>query len=302
MDRVDSLGSASETFGSASRRVGIAVDSCALLTSDYAEANHIAIANMRIDVGDEEFEDKADFDYIPLYRRVSEDPSLRASIAAPKPVDWLETIDRAADGVDTVVCVTVAAGLSASYDSARVAAQMAKSSHPDVDVRVVDSGTISGAFKLMMMQLVDAVDSVTNANDVAEIIIDTKPKLRTVAAIDSLDRIDQIARAPKFALRMASRLSIKPVLTFDNGGFHMAGMPATTRLAHRRIFKTIEDDVEETPARFVVLHVDAEDRAEVVASEIRSRFDCQYIEVTDFHPFIGLYADRGAVGVAWQRV
>ena len=140
------------------RRVGIAVDSCALLTPEFIENNRVAVAPMRINIGRDSFPDNPRLDYNAFYGLLANEPNLRAWTAAPKPDVWLDAINQAARGVDAVVCITVAAGLSASYDSARVAAKTATESNPKLDIRVIDSGTISGALKLMAMDVTRAVD------------------------------------------------------------------------------------------------------------------------------------------------
>ena len=180
-----------------SRRVGIAVDSCALLTPGFIENNRVAVAPMRINIGTDAFDDDPDLDYGELYQTLVDRPDIRAWTAAPKPEVWLNAINKAALDVEAVVCITVASGLSASFDSATVAAKIAIESDPNLDVRVIDSGTISGALKLMAMDVTRAVDLGMDADAIQNIIDETKSALRTVASLDSLERMHLIARVPE---------------------------------------------------------------------------------------------------------
>ena len=296
------LPDASESIIGSARRVGLAVDSCALLSPEFVSMNAIAVAQMRLNIGEEEFSDSPDLDYPELYRRVSGDPNTRAWASAPKPDQWYDTINQAADGFDAVVCLTVAAGLSASYDSARVAAQRFKTENPSVDVRVVNSETISGALKLLSMDIARAVELGFDIDGVISATHESKSTLRTIATLDNLDRMHLIANTPHFVINTARILSIKPVVTFTTDEFRLVAKPVSLGAARRRMFQAMESDIGENPARFVVLHVDAEDRAQSVADELRSKFDCQFMNISDFHPFIGFYAGPGAIGIAWQRI
>ena len=74
------------------------------------------------------------------------------------------------------------------------------------------------------------------------------------------------------------------------------------RSAIRRMLREISDDLGFDTARFLVLHVDAPDRAKSIATQIRANCDCELMIISDFHPFIGLYAGRGAIGIAWQKI
>ena len=296
------LPDASESIIASARRVGLAVDSCALLSPEFVSMNAVAVAQMRLNIGEEEFSDSPDLDYSELYRRVADDPNTRAWASAPKPDQWYDTINQAADGFDAVVCLTVAAGLSASYDSARVAAQRFKTENPSVDVRVVNSETISGTLKLLSMDIARAVELGSDIDSVISATRESKSTLRTIATLDNLDRMHLIANTPHFVINTARILSIKPVVTFTTDEFQLVAKPVSLGAARRRMFQAMESDIGESPARFVVLHVDAENRAQSVADELRSKFDCQFMNISDFHPFIGFYAGPGAVGIAWQRI
>ena len=282
------------------RRVGIAVDSCALLTPGFIENNRVAVAPMRINVGSDSFSDNPRLDYNAFYGLLENEPSLNAWTAAPKPEVWLNAINRASRAVESVICITVAAGLSASYDSARVAASNATEANPQLDVRVIDSGTISGALKLLAMDVTRAVDLGMDADAIEDVIREKKQGLRTVATIDAVDRMHLIARVPRTALAVAKTLKIKPVVTYTPNGFKLVATPFTTSAAQRKMFQTISDDVGDDPTKFIVLHSGAFDRAVEISMQIRERFDCQFMNVADFHPFVGFYSGKGAIGIAWE--
>lgn len=284
----------------ATRRVGIAVDSCALLTPGFIENNRVAVAPMRINVGSDSFSDNPRLDYNAFYGLLEREPKLNAWTAAPKPEIWLEAIKDASMGVESVVCITVAAGLSASYDSARVAAKIAAEERPELDIRVIDSGTISGALKLMAMDVTRAVDLGMDADAIEDVIREKRASLRTVASIDALDRMHLIARVPRTALMVAKTLNIKPVVTYTPDGFKLVATPFTSAAAQRKMLRTISDDVNDEPTKFIVLHSGAYEQAVAISMEIRNRFDCQFMNVADFHPFVGFYSGRGAIGIAWE--
>ena len=295
----DSHHSTHDTVNSA-RRVGIAVDSCALLTPGFIENNRVAVAPMRINVGNESFSDNPHLDYNAFYRLLADQPSLPAWTAAPKPEVWFEAITKASNGVEAVVCITVAAGLSASYDSARVAAKTAIEATPTLDIRVIDSGTISGALKLMAMDVTRAVDLGMDADEVEDVIREKKEGLRTIAYVNSLDRLHLIARTPRTAIAVAKKLNIKPVVTYTPDGFKVVSTPFTSGAAQRKMFRTISQSAGEDPTKFIVLHSGAYEPAVEISMQIRERFDCQFMNVADFHPFVGFYSGIGTVGIAWE--
>ena len=284
------------------RRVAIAVDSCALLSPEFVDVHNVPVAPMRINIGGDSFIDSSDLNYSELYSRSALEPETRGWASAPVPAEWLETIEKASPNVEAVICLTVAAGLSASYDSARVAAEMSRRANKDLDVRVIDSGTISGALHLLATETVRATEQGLDANAIVEHIELTKTNLQTIATLDDLNRIHHIANTPRTIINLAHSLNVKPVVTFDIDEFRIVAKPMSMRSAIRRMLREISDDLGTETARFVVLHVDAPERARSIAAQIRESCDCELMLISDFHPFIGLYAGCGAIGIAWQKI
>ncbi len=284
------------------KKVGIAVDSSAPLGAQLLARHRVAIAPMTIHIGDDAFPDAVDLNTIDLYRDLSRNPNQRAWLSAPTPESWLEAIEYAAEGVDGVLCMTVASGLSASFDSARVAAEMARNRLPNVKVRVLDSGLVSGGFALLVTDTLRQVDLEFDLDTVHDIAEATKSRIHTIASLDSLTRIHHIARLPRYALRLAQLLHLKPVISYDDDGFNAVAKPFTKNASNRAMLRRLHDQLGDQPARFMVLHADAPERATALASEIREQFDCQLMILSDIHPFIGIHAGRGTVGITWQQL
>ncbi len=229
-------------------------------------------------------------------------PNQRISVAAPDPTRWLQAIQAAARNVDSVLCLTLSAGLSASYDSARVAADAARKAVSTVNVQILDSNTVSGALALLAATACETAARDAEIQEVIDSVESAKHDITTVATLDTLQHLRGVARIPARVLRVADRASVKPLVEFSDDGFRLIGGTVTTRLTHRRLLRALRTSLGERPARFVVLHVESEARARLLARSIRTDFECETVAVSDFHPFIGLHAGRGALGVAWQRM
>ena len=290
-----------QTSGSSSQ-VAIATDSCALLTSAFVNRHNVHVASMRIHIGDGALTDKADLDYSTLYSRVAVELDTRAWVSAPMPEEWLKIIRQASQQADAVVCIPVAASLSASYDSARVAADIARGEMNKVDIRVVDSGAISGALKMLVMDAVRAAYAGLGVDEIVAQIEQARADFKIIGVLNELNRIHYIANTPRTMINTARVFNIKPIVTFDNHEFRLCSRPFSMYGAMRRMLKNVANDLGDGPARFVVLHVDAKDRAKGIANRIRSMLDCRLLDISDFHPFVGFYAGRGAIGIAWHRL
>lgn len=294
------------------RSVGIAIDSAAALPSLILKPHRIAVASMEVSVGDETFPDGPDSDTDSIYQRVIAAPQARVSTSAPRPEQWLHAITEATshgivgtepqhlEKVRAVLCITVSARLSASYDSALVAARLATDTLPDVDVRVLDSGAAAGSQALIAMAAARAADRGDGISEVMAAAESVKQRVRLTAMLDTLDHLRHSGRVPTPIRWAAKGLGIKPVLSYDHGGIRLISRPFSRRAAMKRILTEASRDLTDRRAHVNVMHVQSPAEAERLAYEMEVRFDCESaLFVTQFHPFMGLHAGPGLVGAAW---
>ena len=301
-----------------SRNVRLVTDSAAGLPDSVLHTHSVSVARMEINIGDETYLDGIDADPLHIYKELRTNPDVRASVSAPNPSEWLRTIaDAAAQGAQSVLCITLSARLSASYDSAKVAAQMATTATmPDIDVKVIDSNAASGAQALIVLQaarnIAEASNDNTDINSVVESIEESKSKVRFLGMLDTLDHIHRSGRVPSPILRTAKMLNIKPVLSYDADGIHLVAKPLYRQGAINRILKELETDITATvaqssdtdPATYInIMHADALHEAENLRYQIEKRLHSipHHIQTTVLHPFLGIHAGPGFIGIAWLK-
>src|SRR5687768_8710011 len=119
--------------------VGIVTDSSCDLPDDLVEKWGIEVVPLSIRFGDEELTDREQLTTAEFWARCAASSEL-PSTAAPSPGRFEEAYRRlVANGATGILVVTISGALSATMQSAELAAQ----SLTDVEVRVVDSRTVS---------------------------------------------------------------------------------------------------------------------------------------------------------------
>src|SRR6188472_3052925 len=121
--------------------VGIVTDSSCDLPEDLAEKWGIDVVPLTIRFGDEELIDREQLTTAEFWARCAASPEL-PSTAAPSPGRFEESYRRlAAAGAPGIVVVTLSGALSATMQSAELAARSVAAD--GIDVRIVDSRTVS---------------------------------------------------------------------------------------------------------------------------------------------------------------
>ena len=284
------------------QRTAILTDSAAGMPAPLQAQHGIQVAPMTIRVGDEETNDLPGTDYGGIYDTVGRDPSVPVTVSAPLPNIWRDAIlSISADtGADSVLIITMSAHFSTSYDAAHVGALWAATQVPTVRVDVIDSETVAGAQALVCIAAADSANSGADIEAVSEAATDANRQAQTVAMLGTLNQIHRVTRLPTFALKAARNLPIKPVVTFQTSEWSVMARPLTRRSGIRKVAASAEQGLasDEKP-RAIVMHVQCKQDATRVANEISAEHPATEITVCQMHPFAGVPAGTGTVGVAW---
>ena len=280
------------------RPVAIVTDSAAALPADMAERAGIGVASMEVTIGGRTYVDGPDGavrDFYEQLRRVKKLPTT----SAPKPAVWLEVFRQAARRGESVFCVTLSASMSASYDAARVAAEIAEAELPGVKIAVFDSKAAAGSQALIALEAARQAGAGASLGDVEHVAAGLVNRVRLVAFLDTLEYIWRSGRVPRMAVWASQLLNIKPVMEFSAGRVGVVARPRTRRGAFNRLLAEARKDIGGRRAHVNVMHADAEEEARALMEKVGAEFDCAELFLTPFHPFMGAHTGPGLAGVAY---
>ncbi|NNN02768.1 MAG: DegV family protein [Acidimicrobiaceae bacterium] len=274
-------------------RVGVIVDSGADLPDDLAHDAAIAVVPLSIRFGEDEFLDRVTLSLEDFWRRASISPQ-PPQTAAPSPGAFQEAISTQRDGgAESVVIVTLSRLLSASFQSAMVAAEDFRGK---LDVRVLDSETATMGQGLIALSMARAA---REGADIATVLEVGQSALRRAGVIGMLDSLDQLVKGGRIGGARAlvgNILSIKPLLSVRGGVVCEAGRQRTPA----RALTAIVDEVcrHQPLESLCVVHT---------KSNLRDRLSAlllaRGIEIPILHaavgPTIGAHSGPGLIGVAW---
>jgi len=279
--------------------VRIVTDSACDLPAEVAEKAGIEIVPLSIRFGDEELVDRDELSVAEFWSRCSTMSTL-PSTAAPAPGQF-ETVFRrlAADGATGVVVVSLSRQLSATIESAELAArEIAGHDGIDLDVRVVDSRTVTMGIGTIALACARAAADGASIDDVEALAEDLAQRTRVFAALDTLDNLKKGGRIGGAKAFLATALSIKPIIDVTGGVVAEAGKQRTRSksLAHLvERFKGYGDRVE----NLAVLHADCSD-VDTFVEMLRPHYDGEIL-VGEIGPVIGTHGGRGTIGVAFHE-
>ncbi|MGB3737308.1 MAG: DegV family protein [Ilumatobacter sp.] len=279
--------------------VRIVTDSACDLPAEVADEMGIEIVPLSIRFGDEELIDREQLTVAEFWNRCVNMSTLPET-AAPAPGQF-ETVFRrlAADGATGIVVVSLSGALSATIQSAELAAKsVAADDGVDVDIRVVDSRTVTMGIGTIALACAKAAREGGSIDDVAALAEDLAGRTRVFAALDTLDNLKKGGRIGGAKAFLATALSIKPIIDVTGGVVAEAGKQRTRSKALAHLverFKGYEGRVE----NLAVLHADCSD-VDVFVDMLRPHYDGEIL-IGEIGPVIGTHGGRGTIGVAFHE-
>jgi DegV family protein with EDD domain len=273
--------------------VRIVTDSACDLDADEAAALGIEIVPLSIRFGDQEFTDRHDLSVADFYRRMAESEALPET-AAPSPGAFEQVFRKlAGEGADAVVCINLSGELSATIESARNAA---RSLEGEVDVRVIDSRTLTAGLGTVVIEAATAARGGSSVDEVVARAEDLISRTRVYAALDTLDNLKKGGRIGGAQAFLGSLLSIKPLINVTGGHVEEAGKPRTRKKALAALRDQLFE--EQDVAHLAVFDGEAPD-VEAFLELIESRFPRGGLRTGRIGAVIGTHGGPRVLGICY---
>jgi DegV family protein with EDD domain len=280
--------------------VTVVTDSAAALPPDLVARYDIRVVPLVLQVGADRYRD-GEISLDDLVRRFDEP----ISTAAPSPGEFA-TVIADARRTGPVVTLTVAAGMSSTHDSAKLAAKLVtdddprgSESSPGPDVAVLDTGTAAGAQGLVVLAAAGAAAEGADQYEVVATAERVAGRVRLAASVADLERLARSGRVPDAARWIGDRLGVRPLFEFRDGRARPLRPAFSTEAALDRIVQRCAAGAGRGARLHVtVLHALNPDAAAILAERVQALDPVSFL-VGPFSPVMVAHTGRGLAGLAW---
>lgn len=274
----------------------IVTDTDASLPDDLGAHYNIRQVPIAIHFGERTFLTGQDIDDASLFERVDRLGELPTT-SAPAPGDFLQAFKHAFDeGAEQVICFCVSSKVSGTYDAARTARDLLL----DRDITVVDTQSISMGQGFIVIEAAKAAQQGASKDEIIERALAVGQRTCLYAALSTLKYLAMSGRVGHLTAGMASLLSIKPILTLEDGELQMLERVRTRRKAWARAIELTQDALQGcAPEQLAIVHVDALVEAREFEQQLRANLTCpETVIIADLTPGLSVHTGAGLVGVA----
>ena len=212
-----------------------------------SQKKRTTIVPMQIRFGSEEYIDGVTMSRQEFYAKLLENKELPAT-SQPSPAAFADAFAKVVNEGDSAVVITISGKLSGTYQSACLAAEEYKGRVFVVDSECVALGT--GALAERALQL---ADTGMEAADIAAQLEAEKPQLHVLAVLDTLEYLKRGGRILPAVAFAGGLLSIKPVVTTQNGEVAILGKARGNKQGNQMLLKEAQKNGSFDFARPVLL-------------------------------------------------
>lgn len=275
-------------------------DSSADLSQQLVEELGVEVLPLCFTMGDKTYRnwpDNREMDPEEFYRMLREGGM--ATTSAVNVGDYTEALTPFLEAGKDVLVLAFSSGLSATCNSARIAAQELSEQYPQRRVRVVDTLCASLGQGLLVWHAARLKQAGKSLDEVGDWAEENKLRLCHWFTVSDLHFLKRGGRISPATAVLGTMLSIKPVMHVDDEGHLIKVGTARGRGAS---LKALVDHMAETaddPGNQVVFisHGGCLEDARKVAEDVKARFGTKEVVINYVGPVIGAHSGPGTVAL-----
>ncbi len=272
----------------------IVTDSTCDMPLEKAKELGIDILPLSVLFGEKEYKDRVDLFEDEFYELLKNADSLPTT-AQVNPDAFRKIFESYIENGDEVICITIAAKLSGTYQSAVIARELLGSDK----IHIIDSQTVTAGALVLISEAVKLRDMGKSASEIVPAINELKSAIRIYAKIPILKYLKMGGRISPAAAMIGGALGIIPVIMIEDGEISVVGKGRGNAQADKIINSEIEKNQIHGDYSVVFAHACDLENGEEFKKSLCEKFQIASADLVGMGPVIGTHAGPGAVGLAY---
>jgi DegV family protein with EDD domain len=277
--------------------VALVTDSTASLPASVVDARRIIVVPLQVVIGARCYDEGVEGGATPATVAEALREWRPVSTSRPTPAAMLAAYAKAAaGGADEIVSIHLSGEMSGTYESAQLAAREAP-----VKVTPVDSRQLGMATGFAVLAAADVLEAGGSAVEAVAAARRRAEATTSLFYVDTLEYLRRGGRIGAAAALLGSALSVKPLLQLDDGRIGTLEKVRTSARALSRLEELAVESAGSQAVDIAVAHLASPDRADVLASTLRTRLagnlGDRAVEVGEVGAVIGAHVGPGMVAV-----
>lgn len=275
--------------------VKIVADSSCDLNGELEAELNVSIAPLILQLGHNSYVDDQNLD-IHQYLKEMKACDTAPKTACPSPDDYMNRYK----GPESTFVVTLSSHLSGSYNSAVLAKDMFLEELGNKFIHVFDSLSASCGETLVALKINELSKLNFSDIEIVEKVTNYIKEMKTYFVLESLDHLAKAGRLNPIIAKVASVLSIKPIMAGEEGKIKLVEKVRGYKKALNKLIDIIGDEGKNLEEKVLgIAHCNCIDRAVQFKEAVMERYKFKDIIIVETKGLSSTYADEGGIIIAF---
>ncbi len=271
-------------------------DSSCDLNDEIREKYDIKLVPLTLRLGDRDYIDDANLN-VREYVKDMNESKVAPKTSCPSPNDFIEHYK----GDESVFVVTLSSKLSGTYNSAMLAKEMFLENVSGKFIHVFDSASACVGETLIALKIQELIKNNLKESEIVERVTKYIKEMRTLFLLESLEHLAKAGRLNPIVAKIASMLSIKPIMGADDEG----NIKLVDKVnGYKRAFKRLVDIIGEEGTRLEekvlgIAHCNCPERAAEFKEEVLKKYNFKDVFIVEMAGLSSTYSDDGGIVIAF---
>jgi DegV family protein with EDD domain len=274
--------------------VRIVSDTSTLYSTQQAREAGFAVSPLSVTIGGNtyrEFDEISAEEFVALIKQGHMPTSSQPAIG--------EVADRYAEyPEDEILNISMAMGLSGTYNSAVAAAEMCENSQR---ITVINSRTLCGPHRYLVEKAVALVQEGLSLQQIVQVVQEKMDTAKSYLVPEDFDYLRRGGRLSPLVSYVGQAAKLTPIMTQTNDGCRLTIASIRRGFPHavKYITKALEHLGTGAGWRVYISHADARDKAELALQELRKALPEAFFDILPLSPAFITQGGPGCVAVQY---
>lgn len=277
-------------------KVKIVADSSCDLNEELKNEMNIETVPLTLRLEDREYVDDETLN-IKQYLQNMNQCATAPQTSSPAPHHFIKKFM----GEESIFVVTLSSKLSGTYNSAVLAKKMFLEDIGNKFIHVFDSLSASIGETLVSLHINELAKNNVGEMEIIERVTNYIKEMKTLFLLEDLDHLAKAGRLHPLIAKVASVLSIKPIMGSDgNGNIRLVEKVRGYKKAFQRFVETIGEEGTKLEEKILgIAHCNCLNRALELKEEVMKKYNFKDIIIVEMAGLSTTYADDGGLIIAF---
>ena len=274
--------------------IRIITDTLCDLTMEHARKLNIDILPLLVRFGENEYKCGVELSNEEFYEKLESEAS-PPTTAAVNPYEFEEIFQRYINAGDDVVAILFSRHMSATYQSAAIAAENVDSEK----LHLIDCENGAMGQALLIETAVSMRDQGMSAEEITEKITALLPRTMTYIVIDTMEYLKRGGRISKSASLLGGLMKLHPIVQVVADGARPVDKVKGKKSCNAWLINKLKEQAPDTDYKLVIGHSNAPERAELFKAQLEEAGITNEIFITCIGPIVGTHIGPNCLGIGY---